>query len=290
MKGKRIIILTFLILTIFSLFVSVVYATDNSGSFLKGFANGLKNGLQISMQIRERKEIKWKEEQLAILEAEREERLEQWKIFTDFVQKPIASGQMTSELGNRFWDLNFLLLMDWQEHEQNIFGRIMSFDKDKVAEEKQYFKNVTTTISLTGRQVTPKTLDSLSGLLSNDRKVIADTFMESADSPSTSEIKYNPFQNKWEYAPPNSSLKFNTLEGKWEYALPDESVKFNPMESKWEFASPEENTKYNPYENKWSYESDESGLKYNPYENRWEYAKPGSTLKYNPFSNSWSYE
>lgn len=281
MKFKRIIILTILILTILSLFVSAVHAD---------FSDGFKTGFQIGMQIRERREMKWKEEQLKILEAERVKRLEQWKIFIDSVQKLIDSGQMTPELEKKFWVLNSLLLIDWQEHEQNLFDRIMSIDKDKVAEEKQYFKNATDTISLTSRQVIPKTLDSLTGLLSNDRKIIANTFMEGGYSSSQSELKFNPFQNKWEYAPPNSSLKFNPLESKWEFAMPDESVKLNSFENKWEFASPEENTKYNPFENKWSYESDESSLKYNAFENKWEYAKPGSTLKYNPFSNSWSYE
>jgi hypothetical protein len=281
MKFKRIIILTILILTILSLFVSAVHAD---------FSDGFKTGFQIGMQIRERREMKWKEEQLKILEAERVKRLEQWKIFIDSVQKLIDSGQMTPELEKKFWVLNSLLLMDWQEHEQNLFDRIMSIDKDKVAEEKQYFKNLTDTISLTGRQVIPKTLDSLTGLLSNDRKIIANTFMEGGYSSSQSELKFNPFQNKWEYAPPNSALKFNPFESKWEFAMPDESVKLNSFENKWEFASPEENTKYNPFENKWSYESDESSLKYNAFENKWEYAKPGSTLKYNPFSNSWSYE
>jgi hypothetical protein len=281
MKFKRIIILTILILTILSLFVSAVHAD---------FSDGFKTGFQIGMQIRERREMKWKEEQLKILEAERVKRLEQWKIFIDSVQKLIDSGQMTPELEKKFWVLNSLLLIDWQEHEQNLFDRIMSIDKDKVAEEKQYFKNLTDSISLTSRQVIPKTLDSLTGLLSNDRKIIANTFMEGGYSSSQSELKFNPFQNKWEYAPPNSSLKFNPFESKWEFAMPDESVKLNSFENKWEFASPEENTKYNPFENKWSYESDESSLKYNAFENKWEYAKPGSTLKYNPFSNSWSYE
>jgi len=281
MKFKRIIILTILILTILSLFVSAIHAD---------FSDGFKTGFQIGMQIRERREMKWKEEQLKILEAERVKRLEQWKIFIDSVQKLIDSGQMTPELEKKFWVLNSLLLIDWQEHEQNLFDRIMSIDKDKVAEEKQYFKNATDTISLTSRQVIPKTLDSLTGLLSNDRKIIANTFMEGGYSSSQSELKFNPFQNKWEYAPPNSSLKFNPFESKWEFAMPDESVKLNSFENKWEFASPEENTKYNPFENKWSYESDESSLKYNAFENKWEYAKPGSILKYNPFSNSWSYE
>jgi len=281
MKFKRIIILTILILTILSLFVSAVHAD---------FSDGYKTGFQIGMQIRERREMKWKEEQLKILEAERVKRLEQWKIFIDSVQKLIDSGQMTPELEKKFWVLNSLLLIDWQEHEQNLFDRIMSIDKDKVAEEKQYFKNATDTISLTGKQVIPKTLDSLTGLLSNDRKIIANTFMEGGYSSSQSELKFNPFQNKWEYAPPDSSLKFNPFENKWEFAMPDESVKLNSFENKWEFASPEENTKYNPFENKWSYESDESSLKYNAFENKWEYAKPGSALEYNPFSNSWSYE
>lgn len=288
MKFKRIIVLTILIFTILSLFVSAVYA-DYSGYFLKGLADGLKNGFQIGMQMRE---MKWKEKQLKILEVEREKRLEQWKIFTDSIQKLIDSGQMTPELGKKFWVLNFLLLLDLQEHEQSLINGIMSVDKDKVTEEKQYFTNVIGTINLTNGQTTLETFDSLTNLLSNDKKTIINTITESGYSYETSQskLKYNAFENKWEYAKPGSILKYNPFESKWEFAMPDESVKFNPFESKWEFASPKEETKYNPFENKWSYENEESTLKYNPFENKWEYAPPGSTLKYNSFSNSWSYE
>lgn len=284
MKFKRIIISTILILTIFSLFVSAVYA-DYSGYFLKGFADGLKRGLQMGMQ---KKEMKWKTEQLEELDKV----FEQWKIFADTVQKLVESGQMTPELGKKFLVLNFLLPMDLQEHGQSLFNGVMSVDKDKVAEEKQYFKNVIDTISLTSGQINSETLGNLSNLLSNNKKVVINTIMESGFSYKTSqsELKYNSFEDKWEYAPSGSTLKFNTFENKWEFAMPDEKVKFNSFESKWEFASPEDKTKYNPFENKWSYENPNSNLKYNPFQNKWEYAPSGSVLKYNPFTDSWSYE
>ena len=287
MKFKRIIISTIFILTIFSLFVSAVYA-DNSGYFLKGFADGLKNGLQMGMQIRQKRELKWKIEQVEELE----KIFEQWEIFADTVQGLVESGQMTPELGKKFLVLNSLLPMDLQEHGQSLYNGIMSVDKDKVADEKQYFKNIIDTISVTSGQVNSKTFGNLSSLLASNKKELINLIIESDFSYTTpqSGLKYNPFQNKWEYAPPGSTLKLNTFESKWEFAMPDESVKYNSFENEWEFASPEDKTKYNPFENKWSYENSNSNLKFNPFQNKWEYAPAGSTLKYNPFSDSWSYE
>jgi len=287
MKFKRIIISTILILTIFSLFASAVYA-DYSGSFLKGFADGFNKGLQMGIQIKQKKEMKWKTEQLEELEKV----FEQWEIFADTFQKLVESGQMTPELGKKFLVLNFLLPMDLQEHGQSLFNGVMSVDKDKVAEEKQYFKNVIDTISLTSGQINSETLGNLSNLLSNNRKVVINNIMESGFSYKTSqsELKYNPFEDTWEYAPPSSNLEYNPFESKWEFATPDEDTKYNAFENKWEFASPEDKTKYNPFENKWSYENPNSSLKYNPFQNKWEYAPSGSVLKYNPFADSWSYE
>ncbi len=287
MKFKRIIISTIFILTIFSLFVSAVYA-DNSGYFLKGFADGFNKGFQMGMQIKQKREMKWKAGQLEELE----KIFEQWEIFTDTVQNLIESGQMTPELGRKFLVLNSLLPMDLQEHGQSLYNGIMSVDKDKVTEEKQYFKNVIGTISLTSGQINSKTFGNLSNFLSYNKKALINIIIESNFSYTTSqsELKYNSFEDKWEYAPPGSTPKYNAFENKWEFAMPDEKVKFNSFESKWEFASPEDKTKYNPFENKWSYENPNSNLKYNPFENKWEYAPSGSILKYNPFTDSWSYE
>lgn len=287
MKCKGIIISTIVILIIFSLFVSAVYA-DNSGYFLKGFADGLKNGLQMGMQIRQKKELKWKIEQVEELE----KIFEQWEIFTDTVQRLVESEQMTPELGKKFLVLNSLLPMDLQEHGQSLYNGIMSVDKDKVADEKQYFKNIIDTISVTSGQVNSKTFGNLSSLLASNKKALINLIIESDFSYTTpqSELKYNSFENKWEYAPPGSTPKFNAFESKWEFAMPDENPKFNAFESKWEFASSKDQTKYNPFENKWSYEDPNNNLKYNPFQNKWEYAPSGSVLKYNPFANSWSYE
>ena len=287
MKCKGIIISTIFILTIFSLFVSAVYA-DNSGYFLKGFADGFNKGLQMGMQIRQKKEMKWKTEQLEELEKV----FEQWEFFSDTVQKLVESEQMTPDLGKKFLVLNSLLPMDLQEHGQSLYNGIMSVDKDKVAEEKQYFKNVIDAISVTSGQVNSKTFGNLSSLLSSNKKALINIIIESDFSYTTSqsELKYNSFENKWEYAPPGSTPKYNAFENKWEFAMPDEKPKYNSFESKWEFASSKDQTKYNPFENKWSYENPNNNLKYNPFQNKWEYAPSGSVLKYNPFADSWSYE
>jgi len=252
MKCKKVIIFTIIVLIILSLFVPTVYANDYSGSFLKGFSDGFNKSLQIGKQIKQKKEAKWKTEQLEELEKV----FVQWNIFADTIQNLVESGQMTPELGKKFLVLNSLLPMDLQEHGQNFYNGIMSVDKSKVAEEKQYFENVIDTISLTSGQINSETFGKLSNLLSNNKKAVINNIIQSGFSHTTpqSELKYNSFENKWE------------------------------------FASSKDQTKYNPFENKWSYESNESSFKYNAFENKWEYAKPGSTLKYNPFSNSWSYE
>jgi len=287
MKFKRIIVTAIFILTIFSLFVSAVYA-DNSGYFLKGFADGFKNGLQMGMQIKQKKEMKWKAEQLEELE----KGFEQWDFFSDTVQKLVESEQITPELGKKFLVLNSLLPMDLQIHGQSFYNGIMVVDKDKVAEEKQYFKNIIDTINVSSGKVSSKTFGNLYSLLASNKKSLIDLIIESDFSYTTpqSELKYNSFEDKWEYAPPGSTPKYNAFENKWEFAMPNENPKFNAFESKWEFASSEDKTKYNPFENKWSYEKPNSNLKFNPFQNKWEYAPSGSVLKYNPFADSWSYE
>ena len=279
MKLKRIIILIILVLTIFSLFVSAVHAD---------FSDGFKTGFQIGTQIKQKREMKWKAKQLEELE----KIFEQWNFFSDTVQKLVESEQMTPDLGKKFLVLNSLLPMDLQEHGQSFYNGIMSVDKSKVAEEKQYFKNIIGTISVTSGKVSSKTFGNLYSLLASNKKSLIDLIIESDFSYTTpqSELKYNSFEDKWEYAPPGSTPKYNAFESKWEFAMPNENPKFNAFESKWEFASSEDKTKYNPFENKWSYEKPNDNLKYNPFQNKWEYAPSGSVLKYNPFADSWSYE
>jgi len=232
MKCKRIIISTILILVIFSLFVSAVYA-DNSGYFLKGFADGFNKGLQMGMQIKQKKEMKWKTEQLEELEKV----FEQWEFFSDTVQKLVESEQMTPELGKKFLVLNSLLPMDLAEHGQSLYSGIMSVDKDKVAEEKQYFKNVIDTISLTGGQVNSKTFGNLSSLLSSNKKALINIIIESDFSYTSSqnELKYNPFENKWSYENPNNNLKYNPFQNKWEYAPSGSVLKYNPFADSWSY-------------------------------------------------------
>lgn len=72
-------------------------------------------------------------------------------------------------------------------------------------------------------------------------------------------LKFNPFQNSWQYANKNDVLKYNVFENKWEYSEPESRTKYNPFESKWEFAIPEEQIKFNAFESEWSYESKERG-------------------------------
>lgn len=103
-------------------------------------------------------------------------------------------------------------------------------------------------------------------------------------------LKFNPFQNSWQYANKKDVLKYNVFEKNWEYTEPESQTKYNAFEDKWEFAIPEEQIKFNAFESEWSYESKDSSMKYNPFENKWEYAKPDSSIKYNPFENTWGYE
>lgn len=288
MKFKRIIISIILIISVFVLYSSSIYATNYSGYFLKGFADGLNKGFQMGMKIKQKKEMKWQNKQLEELE----EVFERWRIFSDTIQNLIESEQMTPKLGKKFLVLDSLLPMDLQEHGQSLYNGIISVDKDKVAEEKQYFKNILDTISLTSRQIDTKTFGNLSNLLSSDKKSLIDLIIKSDFSFTTpqSELKYNTFEDKWEYASPDSTLNYNVFENKWEFAKPNEKPKFNPLEDKWEFASPEDKVKYNPFEDKWSYENPNNNIKYNPFQNKWEYTPSNSVLKYNPFENSWSYE
>jgi len=287
MKLKKMPFLILIILIIFSLFVSAVYA-DYSGYFFKGFADGFNKGLQMGTKIKQKKEMRWKQEQIEELE----KIFEQWEFFSDTVQNLIESKQMSTDLGKKFLLLNSLLPMDLQEHGQNFFNSIVSVDKEKVTEEKQYFKNIINTISLTGKQIDLKTFDNLFDLLSNDKKSLINIVIESGFLFSTpqSELKYNTFEDKWEYTSPDSKLNYNVFENKWEFAEPNEKPKFNPFEKKWEFASLEDEVKYNPFEDKWSYENPNNNLKYNPFQNKWEYTHSNSVLKYNPFEDSWSYK
>ena len=51
-----------------------------------------------------------------------------------------------------------------------------------------------------------------------------------------------------------------------------EYLRYNPMEDKYEYASSQDHLKYNPIEDEWSYENSDSHLRYNPMEDRFEYA------------------
>lgn len=214
MKFKKTIILTSLILFIFSLFTSAVYA-DFSGSFSQGFANGLK----IGTKIKQMKNMKWQKKQIKEIDEELERLLEQWKIFSGIVEKNVGSGKISPESGKKILALNYLLPMELQEHRLKLFNGVMSIDKDEVAEEKQYFKNLINAINLPNGRIISKTLSNLSNLLSKDKKILMGNIIKSGFSYTTSQkkLKYNSFENKWEYAPSGSTLKFNPFAGSWSY-------------------------------------------------------------------------
>jgi hypothetical protein len=207
--------------------VSAVYA-DNSGYFLKGFADGFNKGFQMGMQIKQKREMKWKAEQLEELEKV----FEQWDIFADTVQKLVESGQMTPELGRKFLVLNSLLPMDLQEHGQSLYNGIMSVDKDKVIIVESDFSYTTSQSELKYNSFEDK--------------------WEYAPPGSTP--KYNAFENKWEFASPEDKTKYNPFENKWSYENPNTNLKYNPFQNKWEYAPSGSVLKYNPFADSWSYE------------------------------------
>lgn len=51
-----------------------------------------------------------------------------------------------------------------------------------------------------------------------------------------------------------------------------EYLRYNPMEDKYEYADQEDYLRYNPIEDEWSYERSDSQLRYNPMEDRFEFA------------------
>jgi len=48
------------------------------------------------------------------------------------------------------------------------------------------------------------------------------------------ELKYNPFENKWDYERPNAQLQYNPFENKWDYGRPETTPLYNPFTNKWE--------------------------------------------------------
>ncbi len=111
-----------------------------------------------------------------------------------------------------------------------------------------------------------------------------------SNSSTNKSLKYNAFNNSWEYAGEDENLKYNAFEDKWEYVEDDESPRYNAFEDKWEFAESDESTRYNAFEDKWEYASDDSVTRYNAFEDKWETTSSDSSLKYNAFENTWSYE
>lgn len=118
----------------------------------------------------------------------------------------------------------------------------------------------------------------------------ADVYTNSFDEAVEKSLKYNTFENRWEYAGDDESLQYNIFENHWEYASDDETTQYNALEDKWEYAGDDESLQYNTFENTWEYAPDDSTTKYNALEDKWEITSEDSQIKYNPFSNTWSYE
>lgn len=49
------------------------------------------------------------------------------------------------------------------------------------------------------------------------------------------QLKYNYYENEFEYAKSNDKLKFNYYEQTWSYENPDSELSFNPYSQKWEW-------------------------------------------------------
>ena len=52
---------------------------------------------------------------------------------------------------------------------------------------------------------------------------------------ASSILKYNSFNNSWEYAHPDSQLKYNSFNNSWEYAQPDSQLKYNSFTNSWSY-------------------------------------------------------
>jgi hypothetical protein len=67
---------------------------------------------------------------------------------------------------------------------------------------------------------------------------LADDLLDNSlgDNGEEDSLKYNTFENKWDYAGEDDSLKYNALENEWDYAGDDDSLKYNTFENKWEYA------------------------------------------------------
>ena len=52
----------------------------------------------------------------------------------------------------------------------------------------------------------------------------------------TTQLKYNPLADKFEYTAPQDSIKYNPIEDEWSYEAPDSQLRYNPMEDKFEYA------------------------------------------------------
>jgi len=87
-------------------------------------------------------------------------------------------------------------------------------------------------------------------------------------------LRYNPGDNKWEYAHFDDTLRYNYLEDQWAYTEPGENLRYNSFQNQWEYAEPKDRLRYNYLENDWQYVSPNARLRYNPFEDEWEWTKP----------------
>ncbi len=102
-------------------------------------------------------------------------------------------------------------------------------------------------------------------------------------------LKYNPFDNNWQWTNPQAELQYNPHTNTWDFTASGQFLQYNPHSGSWEWGSEKAGLQYNPHSNQWSVEEPGSELKYNPFENKWQYAPQESQLSYNPFTGKWEY-
>lgn len=303
MKKKLNLLFITIVVTLFLLISSA--QAHSSGYFFKGAASGFQKGLWLGLKA---KELKLKKEELELQKKYLEllEELAYLQEESNKINYLLNLGMKQSQVTEIItFDLiyqdnsqiifnneqNYLLacsflenqLIAWNiitsKRDPSLFGTLIDIaegEKEKALKEekrKDYYTPFKSSY-----------LDQLKGEYS-------EIHIEKEQEKQKKDIlRYNPFQNSWQYTTKNDVLKYNVFENKWEYTEPESKTKYNPFEDKWEFAIPEDKIKYNIFEDKWSYESKDSTIKYNPFENKWEYAKPDSKLIYNPLENVWGYD
>jgi hypothetical protein len=284
------------IIIIFFLITSCANA-QYFGSFLKGFADGLQKGAALKLK---KQELELQKEQLKFLKE------------MEYLQNESNKINILLSIGMNQDDVKEVIAFEltYEDNSQMIFknnedyllvclffeDQLIAWDIITSTRESYLFDTLVDIAEAEKDRVTKeaKRENYYSPFKSSALDQLKENYKELEEIEKVEKkrdiLKFNPFQNRWQYTNKDDVLKYNVFESNWEYTEPESKTKYNAFEDKWEFAIPEERIKYNAFESEWSYESKDSTMKYNPFENKWEYAKPGSSIKYNPFENTWGYE